>query len=337
MPPSPSPPPLNWGVVSTARINDEVLPQIRQTGRAHLLAVASRDSGRAQAYAAAHQIPRWYGTYEALFADRDIDCVYVSVPNRLHAPVAAAALRAGKHVLCEKPLAVSAEEARRLFALAESSGKRLMEAFMYRHHDKTLLLEDLVRRGDLGQLEVIRSWFHFRAQDPDSDIRFRKDLAGGSLRDIGCYCTSFALLLLNEEPTAVGAIARLRNGDVDESFAGVMRFSSGAIAVFDCNMRTEVGLGAIVVGSEGEARLATPWYPHLPPSSIELRRAGDSSVVPTTNANPYLLEVENFCDVVQGLAEPRISQQETVRNLKTMDALAEAAGLPNYSLEPKEL
>jgi predicted dehydrogenase len=314
-----------------------VLPQIRQAGRANLLAVASRDPGRAQAYAAAHGIPKWYGTYEALFADRAIDCVYISVPNRLHAPVTAAALRAGKHVLCEKPLAVSAEEASRLFTLAESSGKRLMEAFMYRHHDKTLLLEDIVRRGDLGQPEIIRCWFHFRAENPDTDIRFRTDLAGGSLRDVGCYCTSLALLLLDAEPTAVAGTARLRHGGVDESFAGVMRFASGTIAVFDCNMRTELGMGVTVVGSEAEARVAAPWYPHLPPRSIELRRAGDSTVVPTTNANPYMLEVDNVCDAVQGLAEPRISREETVRNLRTMDVLAEAAGLPSYSLEPKDL
>jgi predicted dehydrogenase len=328
---------LNWGVVSTARINDDVLPQIRQTGRANLLAVASRDPARAQAYAAAHDIRKWYGTYEALFEDGAIDCVYISVPNGLHAPVAAAALRAGKHVLCEKPLAVSAEEARRLFAIAESSGKRLMEAFMYRHHDKTLLLEDIVQRGDLGQPEVIRCWFHFRAGDSDTDIRFQPDLAGGSLRDVGCYCTSLALLLMDSEPTDVAATARLRDGGVDESFAGVMRFDSGAIAVFDCNMRTALGFGVAVVGSEGEAHVATPWYPHLPPSSIELRRAGDSSAVPTTTVNPYLLQIENFCDVVQGLAEPRVSEEETVRNLRTMDALAEAARLPNYSVEPKEL
>ena len=331
------PPPLSWGVVSTARINDEVLPQIRASSRANLVAVASRDRERAQAYAAANDFPKWYGSYEALFDDDEIDCVYISVPNSLHAPLAAAALRAGKHVLCEKPLADSAEEARRLFAVAESSDRRLMEAFMYRHHDKTLLLEDLVGRGELGELEVIRSWFHFRPEDPDADIRFRAELAGGSLRDVGCYCTSLSLLLAGEEPEALAATARLRNGGVDESFAGVMRFPSGAIAVFDCNMRAEVGLGATVVGSRGVAHVATPWYPHLAPASIEVRLASSSSALATTSRNPYLLEVENFCDVVQALAEPRVSQEDTVRNLKTMDALAEAAGLPNYVLEPTEV
>jgi predicted dehydrogenase len=314
-----------------------VLPQIRASDRANLVGVASRDGDRARAYAARHEIPRWYGTYEALFADDEIDCVYISVPNSFHAPLAAAALRAGKHVLCEKPLAVSAEEARRLFAVADTSDRRLMEAFMYRHHDKILTLRDLVRRGELGEVEVIRSWFHFRAQDPDTDIRFRTDLAGGSLRDVGCYCTSLSLMLADDEPTVVAGTARFRTGGVDESFAGVMRFASGTIAVFDCNMRAEVGLGATVVGSTAEARVATPWYPHLPPASIELRRAGSSSAVPTTSSNPYLLEVENFCDFVQGLAEPGVSQGETVRNLKTMDALAEAAGLPGYFLQPKEL
>jgi xylose dehydrogenase (NAD/NADP) len=214
VPPS-SPTPLNWGVVSTARINDEVLPQIRRSARANLLAVASRNADRARAYAAAHQIPKWYGSYEELFADSAIDCVYISVPNSLHAPLAAAAIQAGKHVLCEKPLAVSPDEALRLFELANVAGKRLMEAFMYRHHDKTLLLEDLVQRGELGDVEVIRSWFHFRAQDPDTDIRFQTDLAGGSLRDVGCYCTSLTLLLMGDEPAAVAGTGRTRAGGVD--------------------------------------------------------------------------------------------------------------------------
>jgi xylose dehydrogenase (NAD/NADP) len=329
--------PLNWGVVSTAHINDDVLPQIRASDRANLLAVASRDPRRARDYAQRAGIPRSYGSYDELFADPDVDCVYISVPNRLHAPVAARALRAGKHVLCEKPLAVSADEAERLFEVAARSERVLMEAFMYRHHDKTLRLAELIAAGGLGDIETVRSWFHFQAEDPGSDIRFRPDLAGGVLRDIGCYCTSATLLLLGAAPSSVTGVARLSDGGVDAAFAGALRFPSGATAVFDCNMRTPVGMGLMVVGSAATARVQTPWYPHLAPAVIEVRGPDGMQDITVSAEDPYRLEIEHFCDVVAGAATPRIGGAETRRNLAVMDALAQAAELPHYVVEPGEL
>ncbi|HEX4009298.1 MAG TPA: Gfo/Idh/MocA family oxidoreductase [Solirubrobacteraceae bacterium] len=329
--------PLNWGVVSTARINDNVLPEIRASDRANLLAVASRAPQRASDYAERAGIPRSYGSYDELFADPDVDCVYISLPNRLHAPVAARALRAGKHVLCEKPLAVSADEGERLFEVAARSERVLMEAFMYRHHDKTLRLAELIAAGRLGDIETIRSWFHFRAEDPGSDIRFRADLAGGALRDIGCYCTSATLFLIGAAPIGVAAVARLSDGGVDASFAGALRFPSGATAVFDCNMRAPVGLGLMVVGSAATARVQTPWYPHLAPAVIEVRGPDGAQDIVVSADNPYRLEIEHFCDVVAGAATPRIAGPETHRNLAVMDDLARAAQLPCYVVDPGEL
>jgi xylose dehydrogenase (NAD/NADP) len=322
--------PLRWGILSTARINDEVIPELEASPEAELVAVASRDPARARAYARDHEIPAGYGSYDELLADGEIDCVYISVPNHGHVPLSAQALRAGKHVLCEKPLAISGAEAASLFEVARSSDRLIMEAFMYRHHDKTRRLAELVRDGALGEILVMRAWFHFRAEDITHDIRFRADLAGGSLRDVGCYCTSLLLLLMDEEPASVAGEGRLASSGVDEAFAGLMRFSSGALGVFDCGMVSDLNVGISVLGTRGRAEVEMPWYAHDAPHHIRVERAGRSEEIPASSDNAYRLEIENFCAAVRGQAERTMGPEETLRNLSVMDRLAEAASLPHY-------
>lgn len=323
--------PLRWGILSTARINDEVIPQLHESPEAELVAVASRDASRARDYARDHGIPTAYGSYKDLLADREIDCVYISVPNHAHAPVSADALRAGKHVLCEKPLAVSAAEAAWLFEVARSEDRLLMEAFMYRHHDKTGRLMELVRDGAIGEINVMRAWFHFQAADVTNDIRFQPDLAGGSLRDVGCYCTSMLMLLAGSEPVSVAGQARFAPSGVDEAFAGAMRFSSGALGVFDCSMVAPLDVGVVVNGTRGRAYVDMPWYSHRAPHAIRVITADGKDDVSTSDHNAYRLEIENFCAAVRGQAQRTMTPEETVRNLTVMDRLAEAASLPNYS------
>jgi predicted dehydrogenase len=322
--------PLKWGILSTARINDEVIPQLRQSAEAELVAVASRDPSRARSYASEKGIPTAYGSYEELLSDEEIDCVYVSVPNQAHAAVSALALRAGKHVLCEKPLAVSASEAAWMFDLARSCDRLLMEAFMYRHHDKTKRLIELARDGTLGEITVARAWFHFQAADPSTDIRFRPELAGGSLRDVGCYCTSMLMLLLDDEPARLHGLGRLSASGVDEAFAGVMRFASGTLGVFDCSMVSPLDVGVTVLGTQGHAEVRMPWYAHLEPHSIHITTADGPDEISTSPDNAYRLEIENFCAAVRGGAERTMSPAETLRNLAVIDRLAEAAGLEHY-------
>jgi len=327
---------LNWGIISTARINDEVIPAIEHSSRSRLLGVASRDEQRARAYAAERGIPRSYGSYAALLADQEIDCVYISLPNSLHVPMASAALEAGKHVLCEKPLATSHEEAVGLIEQARTSGLILMEAFMYRHHDRTRLLRELVEGGAIGELQLIKSSFHFLAADPASDVRFRPELAGGALRDVGSYCVSLATHLMGAAPDEVTGLARLASSGVDEMFAGVLAFDGGAVnALFDCGMCSNLHIGVTLLGSEGSAHVATPWYPHLPPATIEIHRGEQRETIETSTDNPYWLEVENLCAAVAGETEPTVSAEETLRNLEVLDRLAAAARLPRYQTNPK--
>jgi D-xylose 1-dehydrogenase (NADP+, D-xylono-1,5-lactone-forming) len=313
---------MRWGVVSTAAINDLVLPAFARSERAELAAVASRDLGRAKRYAAEHGIPRAYGSYEELLSDDEVDCLYISLPNGLHGEWTRRALEAGKHVLCEKPLTPTVEESTSLFALAEERGRLLMEAFMYRHHPQTHRAAELTREGAVGEPLIVRSWFHFEVDDPSSDVRYSADLAGGALRDVGCYCVSFSNLLLGGAPKEVSAVAHMTDTGVDQRFAASMAYADGALAIFDCSIQAPLDFGLTVLGSEGQLHIPTPWYPHQPPMKVILTRHGGVEEVPTEGEDSYFLEIENFTAAASGDAEPRVTAAETLRNLDTIDRLA---------------
>jgi xylose dehydrogenase (NAD/NADP) len=316
---------LRWGVLSTAAILDELRPAFGSSAAAELVAIASRDGRRASRYAAEHGIPTAYGSYEELLADNSLDCVYVPLPNSLHAEWAAAALEAGKHVLCEKPMTPTPGEAADLFALATARGLVLMEAFMYRHHPKTRLLRQVVEEGRIGTPRLARMKFHFQCEDPATDIRFRPDLAGGALRDVGCYCVSLANYLAGEAPAQVGASARFAESGVDELFAGTLRFESGLVAAFDCGMVSPLEVGVEVIGSAGRIEVEMPWYAHLEPLSIRVESGAGAEELAAPGANAYQLEIDNFCAAVRGDEEPAISAEETLRNLETLERLLAAA------------
>ncbi|HEY4427968.1 MAG TPA: Gfo/Idh/MocA family oxidoreductase [Solirubrobacteraceae bacterium] len=316
---------LRWGILSPARIVEELMPAFRDAEVAEVAAVASRELSRAESFAAAHAIPTAYGSYEELLGDPGIDCVYIPLPNALHAEWTRAALESGKHVLCEKPMTPSTKEARALFALARERGLQLMEAFMYRHHPKTKQLRDILRSGELGELRVLRMWFHFQVDDPASDIRYVPELAGGALRDVGCYCVSLANFIFGEEPDSVSAIARYSDSGVDEVFAGNLRYGSGGLAHFDCGMASTLSTGVEALCSRGTARVATPWYAHLEPTSIELETPDGRRIVPTPGHGVYQLEIENICAAVLGEGVPEISAEETLQNLTTIERLLAAA------------
>ena len=242
-----------WGILSTAAILEEMLPAFEQSEVAELRAIASRDLSRAEAHAAEHGIPVSHGSYEALLADDSIECVYIALPNSLHGEWTRAAIEAGKHVLCEKPLTPTAEEARSLFELAEERGVVLMEAFMYRHHPKTRRLRELCESGEIGVPRVVRMKFHFKTAEPETDIRYDPELAGGALRDVGCYCVSMASYLAGAAPDTLTATARMSESGIDEQFSATLGFDNELLAVFDCGMYSPVDVGVEVLGTDGRA------------------------------------------------------------------------------------
>src|SRR4051794_14578680 len=217
--------PVRWGILSTAHINRLVIPPAKASDKVDLIAVASRDDLRARAYAQEWGIERSYGSYEALLADPDVEAVYISLPNSLHCPWSIRALEAGKHVLCEKPLSRRTAEVEEAFAVAERTGRILMEAFMYRHNPQTRELERLVADGAIGRLRLVRAAFSFTMRDPEN-VRMLPDVDGGGLMDVGCYCVSGCRLLAGEPEHVYGEQVVGPTG-VDVVFAGTMRFADG--------------------------------------------------------------------------------------------------------------
>lgn len=326
MPDAPSDGRLNWGILSTAKITGEVMPGLQRSARNVVLAVASRDKERAESFAETYRLAVAYGSYEEMLADPRIQCVYIPLPNSLHSHWTQAALEAGKNVLCEKPLTPTEDEARALYELAVRSGLVLAEAFMYRHHPKARKLRQLVASGALGQIRTIRCSFNFMVADPASDIRYDADLAGGSLLDVGSYCVSLATYLENDQPAQVSGTARYAPSGVPEQFYGTMTFSSGAVAIFDCAMNAPLSIRASVLGSAGEAVIEVPWYPHLPPPTIDVRYAGGrTEQIDASGENAYFLETEDFAAAVCGQKSLEVPPAETLRNLRTIERLSISA------------
>ncbi len=188
---------LNWGLLSTANINRALIPPLQVSKRNHLLAVGSRSQDSAEKYAKQWKIERAHGSYEAMLADPDIEVIYNSLPNHMHAEWTIKAVEAGKHVLCEKPIALSVEEVDAMQAAARKHGRVVAEAFMYRHHPQTLKVQQLVKSGSLGTLKLIRASFGFFL-DRAEDIRIQPEMGGGSIWDVGCYPISYARIVAGE-------------------------------------------------------------------------------------------------------------------------------------------
>jgi D-xylose 1-dehydrogenase (NADP+, D-xylono-1,5-lactone-forming) len=310
-----------WGIISTAHINRLVLAGARESDQVDVIAVASRDQGRAEAYAREHGIERAYGSYEGLLADPDVEAVYISLPNSLHVEWSIRAVEAGKHVLCEKPLDRRPEEVERAFDAAEGSGRILMEAFMWRHNPQTAKLVELVGSGAIGALRLVRSAFSFSLGDPEN-VRLAEDLDGGALMDVGCYCVSGSRLLGGEPDSVYGEQVSGASG-VDVLLAATMRFPGDVLAQFECGFVLPDRDELEVVGSEGSLFLDDPWHARTP--VIELRRDGGVEKIVLQPADSYRLELENLGDAIAGRAEPLLGREDAVGQARTIDALYRSA------------
>jgi len=312
---------VKWGILSTADINRKVIPGARASGKVELVAVASRDQARADAYAGAWEIPRAYGSYEALLADPEIEAVYISLPNTMHCEWSIRALEAGKHVLCEKPFTRHPDELAAAFDTAERTGLLLSEAFMYRHNPQTKRLEELVEQGAIGELRLVRSAFSYGLYDADN-IRLRTDVEGGSLMDVGCYAVSGSRLL-GGEPERVWGEAWYGPSGTDWVFTGTMRFPGGVLATFDCGTAMVERDELEAIGSEGSLFLDDPWHCSKP--GIELRRDGGVERIEVERQDSYRLELENLSDAIRGEAELLLGRDDALGQARTLEALHASA------------
>jgi len=312
---------VKWGIISTADINRKLIPGAKASPKVDLVAVASRDQARADAYAREWEIERAYGSYDALLADPDIEAVYISLPNTMHCEWSVRALEAGKHVLCEKPLSRHVDEVEAAFDAADRTGRLLSEAFMYRHNPQTKKVRALLDEGAIGELRLVRSAFSYTLYD-EENIRLRTDVEGGSLMDVGCYCVSGSRLFGGEPETAYGQ-AWFGPSGTDWVFGGTLRFPGDVIALFDCGTAMPNRDELEAIGSEGSLFLDDPWHCNVP--VIELRRDGTVERIEVEREDSYRLELENVSDAIRGEAELLLGRDDAIGQARTLEALHRSA------------
>jgi len=332
---------LTWGILGTGNIARQFCTGLVSSRRCAAAAVGSRRLASAEQFAAMHRIPAAHGGYQAVIDDPNVQAVYVSLPNSLHHQWAIAALKAGKHVLCEKPLAMNADQAREMFEVAQKAGKVLVEAFMYRSHPLMLEAKVAVDRGEVGKLRIVRSSFCYRTRRIDGNVRFDKPLGGGGLLDIGCYCINLSRYLAGREPTAVCAMAQYHSAGVDEVLVGTMKFGDAVLASFTCGMTVQADNTAYFCGDEGYIEIPVPWKPlhkseyilarSTPPRMDNPSMAASAPPKETrhieTTANLYALEADDFAVTVLDGKPPRISREDSVGNMVVLDEMRRQIGL----------
>ncbi|HXC07572.1 MAG TPA: Gfo/Idh/MocA family oxidoreductase [Steroidobacteraceae bacterium] len=322
--------PLRFGILGTARIARSFVLGVSPSRRVIVSAVASRNADTARAFAKELEIARHFGSYEALLADPDIDAVYVPLPNSLHAEWSIAAVRAGKHVLCEKPLAATAGEARAMFDAARQHGVRLVEGYPYRAQPQTLKLRELLAGGIIGDVRLIQATFGFTLGS-DVDIRLDPCLAGGALMDVGVYPVSLALMVAGARPTRVHAVAHWAGG-IDRTLAASLQFASGLLAQINCSFDTGPNRQALIAGSKGV--IETTYMNHTASAQqavLRLRVGTDKnavdSLVQTAPVNGFLAEAESLERLVRvGPAEwSGATPEESIDVMLTLEAILGSA------------
>jgi predicted dehydrogenase len=313
---------FRWGLLSTARINRRLIPAIRAAVGNELVAVASRELGKAAEYATGWGISRIFGSYQEMLDSDLVDAVYISLPNALHAEWAVRAAEAGKHVLCEKPLALSLAEVDQISAAAAANNVVVAEAVMYLYHPLIQQAAGLVEDGAIGEVRLVRGSFSFPLDRPE-DVRWKPELGGGSLWDVGSYPVSWIRRILGE-PEEVFGWARWTKDGVDEGFAGLLRYPNGVLGSFDCGFRQQFRIEAEVVGSQGVLKMERP-YLIAPTSTILIRRGDETKVESASAVSPYQCEVEAVATAaLKGTPLPVLLSNSRA-NVATLLALYESA------------
>jgi len=334
---------LGWGILGTGNIARQFAAGVMASGSGALIAVGSRDRASAQSFARSFGVSQCFDGYDPVLRSPQVDVIYVALPNSMHHVWTIAALGAGKHVLCEKPMASDTAQAEEMFDAADRAGRVLIEAFMYRSHPQTLAVLEAVRGGAIGDIRLIRTSFCFRTRKTEGNIRFNRELAGGSLMDIGCYCINFSRLIADAEPTHFDVSAQIHSSGVDEAAVGTMTFPGGILASFACGMTLQADNTAHICGSEGYIEIPIPWKPpaaeaiftiaHSTPPRMDA--AGPSAVTPpqperrviSAGADLYAIETDDFAATVFDGRLPRVTRDDSIGNMRVLDAMRRKLGV----------
>jgi len=309
---------VRWGIMSTASIGKRsVIPGIQESKWNVVEAIASRSLKSAQAFADELGIPKAYGSYEELLNDPAIDAVYIPLPNHLHKEWTIKAAQAGKHILCEKPIALDETEATEMVDACNKAGVILAEAYMYLHQKRYEDIKIRIASGEIGDLRGIHGVFTFNGAEDTSNIRFTKEWGGGSIYDVGCYPISAARFLLGEEPSAVTAHAFFSpdHGHVDMMASGIMEFSNGVALTFDCGMWAEFRNELEILGSKGRIVMKEAF---LGDQSYEIIKDGQTKKILDDNSNPYALQVDNFAESILYEKPTKFPSDNIISNIKAI-------------------
>ncbi|MDH3718458.1 MAG: Gfo/Idh/MocA family oxidoreductase [Planctomycetota bacterium] len=317
--------PLRWGLLGTGMIADKLASQVPQANRADLQAVGSRSAEKARQFGQRHGC-RPYGSYEAVLSDPDVDAVYVALPNGLHHGWTNRALEAGKHVLCEKPLATNVVEAQDMFATARRCDRVLTEAFMYRCSPRVKKTIELAQNGAVGPLKLIRSNFCFQRSASRDDARYHAGAGGGALMDVGCYPINFCRALTGAEPSSAQAVGHIHEFGVDDYAVGMLRFAQDVLATFSCGMTVATDWSTVIAGSQGYLAIDNAWLGDGP--IIQVRDGQREEITIPATAGPYALELDHFAAVVQEGAPAAVSTEDSLGNMRVLDQLRRQIGVP---------
>lgn len=318
---------LQIGILGAAVIAPAALVwPARQIAEVQVAAVAARDPARAHAFAQKHNIPRVHDSYDALLADPELDAIYNPLPNSLHCQWTIRALQAGKHVLCEKPMASNEAEAQQMADTAGQTGRLLVEAFHYRYHPLMARVKEIVDSGEIGRIRHIEATFQIPMILPNN-IRYRYNLGGGAMMDTGCYTINFVRFLAGQEPEVTAAAARLSSPQVDRWMQADLRFPDGSTGRITTSLFSAILFRsrALIQGETGELRIFNPFFPQLFSSLRVHGRQGNRRERITGKAT-YFYQLKAFVQAVHGEAVPT-SAADAIANMRVIDAVYQKAGL----------
>lgn len=320
--------PIRWGILSAANIGVKaVAPAIRASSNGRLVAVASRDPHHAtEVYSLAPNV-HIYDSYEGILNDPDIDALYIPLPNGLHAEWTIKALQAGKHVLCEKPMSVTAREGKAMMDAAQANNVLLMEAFMYRFHPQIVWALEQVNSGLVGTVRLVRASFSFDIRSRPDDIRLKPELAGGALMDVGSYAVNICRAVYGHAPLVVAArVHTTRPVSVDMATNAVLDFGDGRFSIIDCSFELPTRQMVEIIGEAGTITIPVPFTPGDIEAVILIIRNGELTEQTFDRVDQYQLEVEHFANCIQTGQEPSFRLSETLENMATIEAIYQAAG-----------
>ena len=322
---------VRWGILGAAGIaGGQFVPAVRAAGRSELWTVAARDPARARAFAAEHGAHRHHERYEDVLADPEVDAVYVALPNALHAEWTVAAARAGKPVVCEKPFAISAQEAVAVLGACRLAGVPCWENFVYRHHPQTARVQAWLNAGAIGQLRTVHASFHFTLRQPRRaiDIRMSAALAGGALMDVGCYPVSWLRTCFGEEPVSASAVARVDpEHAVDTQMVGLLQFPGHRAGTFSCSFDAPGSPLTRLTGTEGEIEVSQPFHPRGSSATLTLRpsRGAPEVLSLALDEPPFTAFVRHVQECLLDGQSPRLTAEDAVGNMAAIDALQASA------------